>query len=578
VIKELLGKGLFPSQMPPCFTGERFANFCSKNPVPAIAKELRKNTKAEKYSVARAGHFRRPTVIVNPHQYYFLANEISNNKTTIENFFAQSKISKSIPAFITNQNRSISILATRTLAELKLCTSPGYKYALITDIAQFFPSIYTHSISWALYGKENVKRSLAKPQSTTLPSLGDDLDIFTRHLNSNQTIGLPIGPDSSHILAEIIGVAMDLELQKIFPNLVGFRYVDDYAFYFEKFEEAESCLAAITSVLAGFELNINATKTKIVHVSEVSSDYWTHELKTFSLSNRAKKQKRDILHFFDVSLSIARNNADENVMKFALKKIASKLIFVKNWAIFEANLLRVLLIHPSAIIDVAHILYTYNFYGYPIDKSSIGRTMNAIIKEHAPLGHHSEVAWALWIVAALEIRIPNDVSDEICKMASSPCLLLLLHLNKTGFSRKFDNTILIEKSTVDGPYGDMWLAVYEARVQNFYTPTANPLAGTFFEILEKAGIKFFDFERKPKPLFKLKTKVAPAMWFEVNSESYDEGDVEFEDIPDDYSDGYHEDEDEDEDEEDDEGEDEQETAADLEDEEEVTDDTDNPFD
>jgi hypothetical protein len=45
-----------------------------------------------------------------------------------------------------------------------------------------------------------------------------------------QQMRLPIGPDTSHILAEIIGVAIDLELQSqlgAWPP--GFRYVDDCA-------------------------------------------------------------------------------------------------------------------------------------------------------------------------------------------------------------------------------------------------------------------------------------------------------------------------------------------------------------
>ena len=370
---------------------------------------------------------------------------------------------------------------------------------------------------------------------------------------------------------------MDLELQKSFPALVGFRYVDDYAFYFENFQDAESCLAAISSVLAGFELNINAVKTKIVHIADLSSDYWTHELKTFSLSNRAKKQKRDILHFFDASLSIARHNADENVMKFALKKMASRLIFKTNWSVFEANLLRVVLIHPNALIDVASILYTYDFHGYDINKVSVSKTMNAIIREHAPLGHHSEVAWALWIIAVLEISVPDDVSKEICKVASSPCLLLLLYLHQKGLCAYFNNAVLKQKSTLDGPYGDMWLAVYEARVQGFYAPTINPLTGTFFELLEKNKIKFFDFSRKPKLLFKLKSSITPATWFEAHSESYNESDVEFEDIPDEYSDGYYEDEDEDDEDESDGLDEESDDHEDDNDGIAINEDTDSPF-
>ncbi|MEO6825614.1 MAG: RNA-directed DNA polymerase [Nitrosospira sp.] len=59
---------------------------------------------------------------------------------------------------------------------------------------------------------------------------GNDLDHRCQSFQDGQTISIPIGPDSSHILAEIIGVAMDLRLNeelKYWP--AGFRYVDDFS-------------------------------------------------------------------------------------------------------------------------------------------------------------------------------------------------------------------------------------------------------------------------------------------------------------------------------------------------------------
>ena len=529
--------------MPPCFTGKNFSDYCFLSEVPSINTDIKKNTPAEKYSVARAGHFRRPTVIVNPHQYYFLAKQISESWAEIEHFYKKSSLSKSTPQAISDGNRSISIMATRALPELKLLLSTGYKYVLITDIAQFFPSIYTHSIDWALYGKDKVKQSLRK-NGEAVPDLGRKLDEYSRYLQANQTIGLPIGPDTSHILAEIIGVAMDSALlanQK--KNLVGFRYVDDYVFYFDTIEDAEQCLAKLTQVLFTFELNINATKTKIIPISEISSDYWTHELKSFVISHRAKKQKRDILHFFDVALSIARSNADENVMKFALKKIAAVLIFPQNWKIFEANLLRAAITYPNSIIDVAHILYTYHHHNYTLDKNAIQKTIHTLIRDHGPLGHHSEVAWSLWIAGVLELEIESDISEIVCRMDSSPCLLILLYLHKQGKCPAINNERLKEKSSSpNGVYGDMWLAVYEARVHGFYAPDDNPFKGTFFADLENAKVKFFDFSRRLKPLFKILDVQAAESLLSGDKDSYDENDFEFDDIPDDYFDQYREDE------------------------------------
>ncbi|MBN3865261.1 RNA-directed DNA polymerase [Pseudomonas frederiksbergensis] len=49
----------------------------------------------------------------------------------------------------------------------------------------------------------------------------------------------------------------------------GFRYVDDFTFFFNRREEAERALAVIIKCVSSFELQINASKTRIVEVREL---------------------------------------------------------------------------------------------------------------------------------------------------------------------------------------------------------------------------------------------------------------------------------------------------------------------
>jgi hypothetical protein len=60
--------------------------------------------------------------------------------------------------------------------------------------------MYTHSLAWALDSKENVKTNLR----SRISSVGDDLDLAARNGQEKQTKGIPVGPDSSQVLAEII--------------------------------------------------------------------------------------------------------------------------------------------------------------------------------------------------------------------------------------------------------------------------------------------------------------------------------------------------------------------------------------
>lgn len=137
----------------------------------------------------------------------------------------KSTLSLSKPRVDGESLRAISITKFSQLYERKIIDSAGYKYALVTDVSSYFPSIYTHSIPWALYGKNESKANL----KSNVNNLGDEIERYCRNIQDGQTIGLPIGSDTSHIISEIIGTAIDCELKnKLDKNLIGFRYVDDF--------------------------------------------------------------------------------------------------------------------------------------------------------------------------------------------------------------------------------------------------------------------------------------------------------------------------------------------------------------
>jgi hypothetical protein len=75
------------------------------------------------------------------------------------------------------------------------------------DVRAFFHSIYTHAIAWAIHGKEVAKQQ----RGTAL--YGNLIDLLCRNAQDGQTIGLPVGPDTSRLIAEIVAAAMDVQLQ-----------------------------------------------------------------------------------------------------------------------------------------------------------------------------------------------------------------------------------------------------------------------------------------------------------------------------------------------------------------------------
>src|SRR6185312_11663464 len=68
----------------------------------------------------------------------------------------------------------------------------GRRFVVRADVTRFYQSIYTHSVSWALHGKETAKKKM-KDKGL----VGNVLDEVLRSGQDGQTIGIPTGPDTS---------------------------------------------------------------------------------------------------------------------------------------------------------------------------------------------------------------------------------------------------------------------------------------------------------------------------------------------------------------------------------------------
>src|SRR5574343_1753896 len=145
----ILKEGFFPAQVPPCFNSEAYANLVLRQIPTWVFDTKHKDYAYEKYSAPRVGHNRRPLAITNPIPQLKLSKIICENWQSINGHFSKSKISVSRPTFSSYPGRSILISPTHQLPDKKLLLSRGARYVLISDISHFFPTIYTHSISWA---------------------------------------------------------------------------------------------------------------------------------------------------------------------------------------------------------------------------------------------------------------------------------------------------------------------------------------------------------------------------------------------------------------------------------------------
>lgn len=130
--KRLLECGYFPSQLPPCFTTKDLADNYAKlylewtvlQADPKIQKAP--SSKAELFSVARAGHQRRVTSLPNPVAQTYLASHIVQHWPKMVRHYRQSRLSASRPRFLKAGSRAANIPSMQLLYERKVLKSAGY--------------------------------------------------------------------------------------------------------------------------------------------------------------------------------------------------------------------------------------------------------------------------------------------------------------------------------------------------------------------------------------------------------------------------------------------------------------------
>ncbi len=139
-----------------------------------------------------------------------------------------------------------------------------YSHVVVTDIADFFSSIYLHNVETSI-------REAVRPSGKV--AHGEALIQIIKAMHSNQTHkGLPIGPQFSRPIAELILIEIDKIL--INNNIKFIRYVDDYRIFCNSEVEAYKALSFLAQKFYDLRnLKLNEQKTKILTIDEFKQDY-----------------------------------------------------------------------------------------------------------------------------------------------------------------------------------------------------------------------------------------------------------------------------------------------------------------
>lgn len=219
----------------------------------------------------------RPMQIIHPVLYGDLVNTITAKKAwkEITELFARREKSSivciSIPlkSHTDESNRAMQVSNWWDKMEQEsLRKALDYKFMFQTDISNCYPSIYTHSIEWAICpgGRSQVKADRAAGRK--YKNLGTEIDFRIRQMNQNQTIGIPQGSTLMDLIAEIVLAGTDIELSEAIENELPkdarfaiLRYRDDYRIFTDEYRVGHTIMKVLSNVLYAWNMKMNTSKT-----------------------------------------------------------------------------------------------------------------------------------------------------------------------------------------------------------------------------------------------------------------------------------------------------------------------------
>ncbi|MEW4466244.1 RNA-directed DNA polymerase [Parasphingorhabdus sp. JC815] len=516
-LEALLSKGYFPKELPHVFTTQSFGansidilkewetaelfhkcdndkKYKKKN--GSYGYKLR-HSELETISTPKKGFERRNVHITHPIPQSLLAYELSFNWKAVQKWLSRQTYSMDEIKISKNHPRSIKGIVFELHRVKQAYIEATSDWLVKTDITRFYPSIYTHSIPWAAYGKEKVKDNLKSYEG----SLADRLDFLVRSCNRNQTVGIPIGPETSRVLAEIISSRIDsdfLELSDPSMRENVDRLQDDWFIGLKDLESAETTLAAITSVYRSYGLDINGSKTSISRVVTHAKEAWISEIGAFLSHRPGPLIGARLREFLNLVLRLQTSYENQAVTNYALTVLENHKSSKSDVAELESFLLKASIVSPGSMSRICELLLNLDFDTNRVSKKRICSRFTELAERNLTNGNTYEAIWQIYTIRGLGIRMKTGKISEMAKnIPSSALALVLLDMDKRGLcTGSLPKAYWEDKITKNGVMTDWtWLLAYEGFRNGWLNDAKNIMNEPFFKAMNSCGVVFYDPKR-----------------------------------------------------------------------------------
>lgn len=484
VLSKLLCYGMFPERLEGVLTSKAFGHSILSKQVK-LSTTKKDTFKLLSYKLTRNNNAPRYMGIPHPIAFVTLCNKLSRHWDKIEKVYkvrGYAKRSMILPKGNNNNYRLVSMNSydkNPHSDKLQIEKQFGKKYYVHADVSECFPSIYTHSLCWALVGKKEAKKNRWDNKKWY-----NVIDKACRAMQDGQTMGIPIGPDSSSILSEVILSQIDRKLTKY----SYIRYIDDYKCYCASKEEADHFIIDLSRELEDYCLKLNPKKTRILSLPIALNEDWVRRLRQLiDWDDISSKNKNKILAFLDLSSDLFRGNPSGASIRYACQVIKKKPF--KDYKSYEMILryfLNLCFLYPY-IIDICDDLIGIGISTFPSKtttiKKLVGKSLAGILKEHTKYRRSDVVTWSFFLAIKYDLHIANlkDITSEVLDAADCiPTLMCYLYrkANRKGVKRFSSKRTQVDEK-------EWWLFVYElSRIEKI------KIANEEMEKLRKKKITF----------------------------------------------------------------------------------------
>lgn len=451
-------------------------------------------TQPSRFNFPRFGRNDRRHGVPNPIAHLAISKIIADNFVRLRSTaHRNSGLSASPLVFDWTGSRAILRSSVDLREDFRIELASRRESYISADLRAFYHSVYTHAIPWAVHGKLFAKRNRSNNH------YGNLLDLLCRNAQDGQTLGLPVGPDTSRILAEVVASAVDAELK----NDTGVttrdasRYVDDYTIGSTDDRSGEAMIAAVRRAAGAFELELNHDKSAVIPTSTYLNTGW----KQVALAHRpiSPYPQDAYKRFFYEIERLAREAPGINVEKWSLQNARVAFIAADGatWRYLQSHLINAYRRNSTLISLLVELIILRHRRHGDVDVESVRDFIEHRVPTLAMEDRSGELIWLLFLMLALDIGISASRLNPLFRVEDPMCALLISLADNRGLVRgAIDQSTWNQSLNAAGLESSMWLYAYQGpRLGIVPGGTLDHIENhPYFSILHQRDIGFFSID------------------------------------------------------------------------------------